>query len=420
VLPSGFGYGDNDDRTVLEEMQGKYTTIYIRTTFAVPDPARQGALVLSVRADDGFVAFLNGKEIGRRRAGPAESFLPHGAVAETWAEEPPVPEEIVLPRDLLPGENCLALQGLNHTLESSDFSLIPVLEAEVPLDPERRTRILERFRDGMAGENAPARLAYLEGKVLEMAGEHAGALSSFRKAAAVAPGAAEPVLRIAECLRALGDRAGAVETLLKALSAGPGESRAIFEEWVVSSFRDLGKSPREMLQGFPAGSGGADLRWLLERLAAGEVIRIDCGSDEDASHDGTPWGKDRFFLGGKASFAVEKVHGVAASPASLHGTQRVFPRDGLHPAAYRVPLPVGSYRVTLHFAETFYRVARRKFDVRLEETVAIEGHEPLAKGFAVAHQETRTVAVRDGALDIELVSKHKAPAVSAIEIERLE
>ena len=36
--PSGFGYGDSDDMTVLSDMQDNYISVYLRKEFTVADP----------------------------------------------------------------------------------------------------------------------------------------------------------------------------------------------------------------------------------------------------------------------------------------------------------------------------------------------------------------------------------------------
>ena len=63
---AGFGYGDDDDATVLTEMRNQFTRLYIQKSFdrsAIPDGAN--GLRLRVLFDDGFIAFLNGNEIAR-------------------------------------------------------------------------------------------------------------------------------------------------------------------------------------------------------------------------------------------------------------------------------------------------------------------------------------------------------------------
>ncbi|MBP7148667.1 MAG: Ig-like domain-containing protein [Acidobacteria bacterium] len=130
--PSGFGYGDGDDATELGDMRNGYVSVYTRKVFTVPDPSRVTSLGLEVDWDDGFVAFLNGQEVARRNlAGASGTPVPHGAVASN--HEAGTPETIALsPTLLVAGANVIAVQGHNVSLNSTDFSLIVELRAQVP------------------------------------------------------------------------------------------------------------------------------------------------------------------------------------------------------------------------------------------------------------------------------------------------
>jgi hypothetical protein len=128
VGPSGFGYGDNDDATVLADMQGHYVSVYIRREFTVGSQAPTGMLELTIDYDDGFIAYLNGQEVARRGmpAGPAT----WQTLALAAGHEAGTPETIILgpARDWLhEGTNVLAVEGHNVALTSSDLSLIPIL-----------------------------------------------------------------------------------------------------------------------------------------------------------------------------------------------------------------------------------------------------------------------------------------------------
>ncbi|HLU47184.1 MAG TPA: lamin tail domain-containing protein, partial [Planctomycetota bacterium] len=71
--PSGFGFGDDDDATVLDDMQGSYSSVAVRTSFSI-SALELGAGIewlLGVDYDDGFVAFVNGVEVARANAGTA-------------------------------------------------------------------------------------------------------------------------------------------------------------------------------------------------------------------------------------------------------------------------------------------------------------------------------------------------------------
>ncbi len=62
------GYGESYLATTISygpSSSSKYTTTYFTTTFTVDDPAAVGRLLGEVMYDDGFVAYLNGVELGR-------------------------------------------------------------------------------------------------------------------------------------------------------------------------------------------------------------------------------------------------------------------------------------------------------------------------------------------------------------------
>ncbi len=123
---SGFGYGDDDDVTILADMQGNYATVYIRKEFSVSSLTGDDVVELVIDYDDGFIAYLNGQEVARRH-------IPDGpATFETMASshEAGTPETIALGSagELLnEGSNLLAIEGHNSSINSSDFSLIPTL-----------------------------------------------------------------------------------------------------------------------------------------------------------------------------------------------------------------------------------------------------------------------------------------------------
>jgi hypothetical protein len=132
----GIGYADDDDNTVLTDMAGGYLAVYVRTRFTVgPERSRVRHLTLEARYDDGFVAHLNGTEVGR-------ASLPAGPVTSTTpASSHDVTEGRAVftldPSLLLPGENVLAVQVHNASLSSSDLSFIPALwGSETPPLPD--------------------------------------------------------------------------------------------------------------------------------------------------------------------------------------------------------------------------------------------------------------------------------------------
>ncbi|MDA9056526.1 CotH kinase family protein [Flavobacteriaceae bacterium] len=124
--PSGFGFGDGDDATVIPITM----SVYIRKTFEITDATAVGYMVLDIDYDDGFVAYLNGQEIARNLVsldvpafnqssdGNHEALLYQGYGPERFEVDPLL---------LNTGTNILAVQVHNQSIDSSDLSALPVL-----------------------------------------------------------------------------------------------------------------------------------------------------------------------------------------------------------------------------------------------------------------------------------------------------
>ncbi|MEM7231312.1 MAG: lamin tail domain-containing protein [Planctomycetota bacterium] len=125
--PSGFGYGDGDDNTILG-MRNNYTTLYIRKEFDVANPEAIGtSLRLRMDYDDGFVAYLNGVEVAR--SGLEGDPPANDATAPPHEAGDPEIFDISESAGLLrEGRNVLAIHGANSRIDSADFSMIPSLE----------------------------------------------------------------------------------------------------------------------------------------------------------------------------------------------------------------------------------------------------------------------------------------------------
>jgi len=134
--PSGFGYGDGDDTTVLNDMEDGYSTLFLRKAFTVDDPAAVTGLTLTLDYDDAFVAYLNGTRVARSPNSPSSVVIDfddradssHEASAGGFRGNDPSVIDLTGDLDLLePGENIVAIVGLNNGVDSSDFSMIPWL-----------------------------------------------------------------------------------------------------------------------------------------------------------------------------------------------------------------------------------------------------------------------------------------------------
>ena len=118
---AGFGYGDDDDATVLPVGTA---LVLLRHTFQLQDRPLSQSLVLEVDFDDGFVAYLNGTRIAETNAPSGRlnvnSIATEGREAGT-ADRFDLSAHVGLLRK---GKNVLAIAGLNAGRGSSDMSLI--------------------------------------------------------------------------------------------------------------------------------------------------------------------------------------------------------------------------------------------------------------------------------------------------------
>lgn len=118
---AGFGYGDNDDKTILDDMRSRYKLIAIRKTFT---PETAAKIALAIRYDDGFIAYINGKEFARvgienGRGADARGFKNHEARPSHTIF--PIPQKLIQPGK----ENIIAIEGHNANISSSDLTLDP-------------------------------------------------------------------------------------------------------------------------------------------------------------------------------------------------------------------------------------------------------------------------------------------------------
>jgi hypothetical protein len=120
---------------VQSPMYGKAASCYIRIPFTVSAQSLQGltSLVLKVRYDDGFVAYLNGTEVQRAlfTGTPAwNSAASTRSDADAVVQEPfDISSRLGL---LHAGTNLLAIHAMNDGTTSSDFLNSVALEAVAP------------------------------------------------------------------------------------------------------------------------------------------------------------------------------------------------------------------------------------------------------------------------------------------------
>gem|GEM_PF-378434 len=140
-----FYYGDPLSGTLIPAMsQNAYSSLFMRKTFVVEDPAFVTNVLLRVAVDDGFVAWINGVEVARFNMGSAGNPVFYNSFATANAQEVPgggpgfldYPLNNPLPSSyLVRGTNVLAIHGFNVNATSSDFALNAELSAEISGTP---------------------------------------------------------------------------------------------------------------------------------------------------------------------------------------------------------------------------------------------------------------------------------------------
>jgi hypothetical protein len=125
---------------LTDKMHGINSSVYVRVPFTMTDASAYESMTLTMRYDDGFVAYLNGVEVARRNAPGA---LGYHASATSDRDDllTPVPETIQLSSYvglLQDGLNVLAIQGLNASPTDGCFLVLPeLLAASVRADELR-------------------------------------------------------------------------------------------------------------------------------------------------------------------------------------------------------------------------------------------------------------------------------------------
>ena len=129
----GFGFGDNDDGTVIPNGS---VSVYMRKSFNITDINALTKIIFHMDYDDGFIAYLNGFEIARNNLGtigqPAAFNLFASASHEAQLYQNGLPDEFIFnPAQfvsfLVQGANVLSVEVHNQTANGSDLSARPFL-----------------------------------------------------------------------------------------------------------------------------------------------------------------------------------------------------------------------------------------------------------------------------------------------------
>ena len=134
------GLGDLVSTNVQTPMLGINASAYVRVAFEQTETGLFDRLVLRMKYDDGFVAYLNGMEVARANA-PASPTWNSTATADHPYDQATAYAtfDISQYRDLLVvGTNVLAIHGLNVSADSTDFLVLPELDGLRTLSVDQR------------------------------------------------------------------------------------------------------------------------------------------------------------------------------------------------------------------------------------------------------------------------------------------
>ena len=170
----GFGYGDEDDQTIINPG----TSLFLRKTFNIVDIDQLEAVRLYADFDDGFVAWINGEEVGR--FGLSDVYPEFDQFAEEHEAElyqGGQPEIYNVPLDLLGnGENTIAIQVHNTTANSSDMSANFFVLAGINLEEEIYQPVPDWFESQVVSDFESSNLPLLQ---IDSQGEYIGADESI-------------------------------------------------------------------------------------------------------------------------------------------------------------------------------------------------------------------------------------------------
>ncbi len=125
---AGFGFGDEPFKTELTKIRGKAASIYLRREFTVEQVDKITELGLVVNYSDGFIAYINGREVARKGIGRSsgrnvQKIVPREEAGSTYVALKD------LSKTLRDGVNILTIEA-HAARESLDLFVDPYLILE--------------------------------------------------------------------------------------------------------------------------------------------------------------------------------------------------------------------------------------------------------------------------------------------------
>ncbi len=415
----GFGFGYEECRTVLKDMRGLASSLYLRREFKVGNPKALSDLLLSVWYDGGLSVWINGEEVASVDVAPGDEDMAFvsmsGFHAQTLTKQHC---QIPLP-SIQAGANVLAIHAQSKAVGCRRFYVAPTLYGYQ--GSSQPSSLVQQFQSLAAdGRRRPLR-AYLRGRLLQRERSYESAMEGLTEAHECAPDEPEPLLALSRCCIAAGQARKAEVDLRRALARPDIKNPvAVYRAWEKTALGPAGYSAAEVLESFPefdldrrVAVFAADLRALLEKLVKEERIRINCGRAYAAGR--SEWMKDCFHVGHSEA---RPVGGGSRAwpdrPDAPEQTERAF-REGA--GGYSIPLPHGKYTLRLWLPVVVGQgESPRRYNVEVEGVIRMEGISQTGTQKEVLIEESESIEVLDGYLDIVLRRTSGSPAIAAIEV----
>ena len=145
------------------------------------------------------------------------------------------------------------------------------------------------------------------------------------------------------------------------------------------------------------------------------LISINCGGSAMTASDGTQWAADNYYTGGDQLYTSYAINGANPQDYYLYRSAR----SGLYgDFSYAIPVPNGSYTVSLLFAETQYtNVGDRVFNVTINGNQVLSNFDILAHVPVLTPYKQQFAAnVTNGTLQINVTGVTRKGLLSGIQI----
>ncbi len=129
---TGIGYDRDPDyltdigTDIYDEIYNVRQSFYARIPFDWTSQTPVESMTLNIKYDDGFIAYLNGQKIAERNA-PASPAYTSGATTSHESYGYETIDVSAYIGSLKPGQNILAIHGLNYGIKSTDLLILPEL-----------------------------------------------------------------------------------------------------------------------------------------------------------------------------------------------------------------------------------------------------------------------------------------------------